>query len=156
MHNTWIRHSQPQVGCPSAQSTPEVFRFHLGRRNAVTALPQSRSSHLCLSCCHLSGSIPECCQRPSAVSPSPRAWKNHKLPWKLCISLYSQCPGQDKMKHLQDPAGGRIISKFPPKEQWKKRKLKAFLQNKPMPRKHEFCVAADKHSKVRQLHCNLR
>lgn len=144
MHNAW--NSQPQVCSPSAETTPEVFGFHLGRRNAVTALPQSRSSHLCLSCCHLSSSIPECCQRPSAVSPSPRAWKNNKLPWKLCISLYSQCASQDKMKQLQDPAGGRIISQFPPQEQWKKRKLKAFLQKKPMPRKDEFCVPVDQPS----------
>lgn len=155
MHSACIGHSQPQLCCPSAQRTPEVFRLHLGRRNAVTALPQSRSSHLCLSCCLLSSSTPECCQRPSAVSPSPRAWKNNKLPWKLCNSLYSQWPSQDKMKPLQDPAGGRIIRQFPPKEQWKKRKLKVFLQNKPTPRMDEFCVAADKHPKVRQLHCNL-
>lgn len=120
MHNAWVRHSEPKVCCPSAQSTPEVFRLHLGRRNVITALPQSRSSHLCLSCCLLSSNVPECCQRPSALSPSPRAWENNQLPWKLCISLYSQHPSQDKVKHLQDPAGGRIISQFPPNEQWRK------------------------------------
>lgn len=97
MHNTWIRCLQPQVCCPSAQSTPEMFRFHLGRRNAVTALSQSRSSHLCLSCCHLSNSVPECCQRPSAVSPSPRAWKNHKLPESSVFPCILTVPAKTKL-----------------------------------------------------------
>lgn len=148
MHSAWIRHCWPRVCCPSAQSTQKMLRFHLGMRNAMTSLPQSRFSHLCLSCCHLSSSVPECCQRPSAVSPSPGAWKNNKLPWKLCVCLYSKCPSQDKMKHLRGPDGVRIISQFFPKKQWKERKLKVFLQNKPMPRKDELCVPADKHEGI--------
>lgn len=94
----------------------DAFKINRARRNAMTAISPSRSSHLCLSWYHLSSSVPECTQRP--------LWGEMRVPQKLCICLYFECPSQERMKLLCDPDGVRISSQFFSKDQWKKRKFK--------------------------------